>query len=562
MTRARWLLIAIVTAVAVASYFSMPPAAGTLPITTALPAPVRGAIHIHTRRSDGTGSVDQVAAAAARAGLNFIILTDHGDGTREPDPPTYRHGVLCIDAVEISTHHGHLVALGLPRSPYPLAGEGRDVVEDVRRMGGMSIAAHPTSAKAELQWTDWDVRLDGLEWMNADSEWRDESLLALPRVLLTYPFRRAETLATILDRPDEALRRWDSLTARRPTVALAGSDAHARIALTSVGEPYDNRIALPIPGYERIFRTFSIALPGVSLTMDARVDAQTVLDAIRRGRVFSSVEAVAGPAAVSFSASGEGLHVAMGDTITLNGSATLRVKTNASPGSTLALIRNGQIVQTATESQLEYPASEPGAYRVEIQRSDAPGTPSVPWVVSNPIYVTAPAAKPGETAIAAAPVKTLESLYTDGPATGWRVETSMRSRGALDVVSAVGGTQLLFRYAIGGAEADSPFAAVAMPVATGLSGYDRLVFAARSIRPARIWVYLRMPGGSWRRSVFIEEGGQTVIVPFSEMRPMDASTTGSPVLADVRDVLFVVDTINTRPGTNGQLWLDDVKVGK
>jgi hypothetical protein len=138
----------------------------------------------------------------------------------------------------------------------------------------------------------------------------------------------------------------------------------------------------------------------------------------------------------------------------------------------------------------------------------------------------------------------------------------LRSRGALDVVSAVGGTQLLFRYALGGTDGDSPFAAAAMPVATGLGSYDRLVFSARSNRPARIWVYLRSARGSWRRSVFIDEVTQTVTVPFDDMKPMDASTTGSPVLADVRDVLFVVDTINTQPGTNGQFWLDDVKVGK
>ena len=34
---------------------------------------------------------------------------------------------------------------------------------------------------------------------------------------------------------------------------------------------------------------------------------------------------------------------------------------------------------------------------------------------------------------------------------------------------------------------------------------------------------------------------------------------GTSRLADVRDVLFVVDTINTRPGVSGQLWLDEVK---
>ena len=44
------------------------------------------------------GSVDEVAAAAAAAGLQFVVFTDHGDATRPPDPPAYRHGVLTIDA--------------------------------------------------------------------------------------------------------------------------------------------------------------------------------------------------------------------------------------------------------------------------------------------------------------------------------------------------------------------------------------------------------------------------------------------------------------------------------
>ena len=96
----------------------------------------------------------------------------------------------------------------------------------------MAIAAHPGSPKPELRWTDWDVPIDGLEWLNADSEWRDEPLRALARALLTYPFRRPETLATLLDRRQESLQRWDELTAQRPRRRRGGADAHARIRLT------------------------------------------------------------------------------------------------------------------------------------------------------------------------------------------------------------------------------------------------------------------------------------------------------------------------------------------
>ena len=168
----------------------MPTGAGPTTRTAA------GAIHIHTNRSDGSGSVDDVAAAAARAGLDFIIITDHGDGTRAPDPPQYRSGVLVIDAVELSTSTGHYIAIGLPPSPYPLRGDARDVVEDVRRLGGFGIVAHPDSAKPNLQWQDWEAPFDALEWLNADTEWRDERVIPLVRALVRYPLRPAETLAS------------------------------------------------------------------------------------------------------------------------------------------------------------------------------------------------------------------------------------------------------------------------------------------------------------------------------------------------------------------------------
>jgi hypothetical protein len=565
MTRARWFVPLILAAIAVGSYASMPPATQTLPAVTALPTPIRGAIHIHTRRSDGTGTVDDVARAAARAGLTFIILTDHGDGTREPDAPRYREGVLCIDAVEVSTSGGHVVALGLPRTTYSLGGETGDVVEDIRRLGGMSIAAHPTSSRPQLRWTDWSVRPDGLEWVNGDSEWRDELVGAFARTLLTYPFRRSETLAALLDRPEESLRRWDALTVERQVVAVAAADAHASIPLMSARDPYNTRFSLHVPGYEQIFRTFSIGLPGLTLTGDSKADAGTVLEAIRRGRVFSSIDALAGPVAFSFAASNAEHTIAMGDDVVAKEMTTFRVQSNAPAGAVVVLLRDGRAVHTVSGAQLEYESADPGVYRVEIQSPSAPGEPPVPWIVSNPIYVLSRPRQPDAITPPDAP-KQLDALYADGPATRWHIENSPRSRGALDVVSAVKGTQLLMRYALGGTEDEGPFVALALSVPEGLASYDRLVFSAQSSRPTRIWVQLRVPGGtqgqSWHRSVYVDETPRTINVAFDDMRPLEATTTGRPVLANVRDVLFVVDTINTRPGVNGQLWLDDVKGGR
>ena len=80
--------------------------------------------------------------------------------------------MLCLDGVEISTTGGHYIALDMPAAPYPLGGEARDVVEDVRRLGGFGIAAHPDSPKPELRWREWDAPFDGIEILNLDTSWR------------------------------------------------------------------------------------------------------------------------------------------------------------------------------------------------------------------------------------------------------------------------------------------------------------------------------------------------------------------------------------------------------
>ena len=139
---------------------SLPPVAQEL--TSSSGVGVRGAMHVHTRQSDGGGTPEQVAAAAAKAELRFVVLSDHGDGTRTPRPPRYYSGVLVVDGVEISADGGgHVVAPGLPKTPYPLGGEARDIVEDIARIGAMSVVAHPGSAKPELRWTEWSSPFNG-----------------------------------------------------------------------------------------------------------------------------------------------------------------------------------------------------------------------------------------------------------------------------------------------------------------------------------------------------------------------------------------------------------------
>jgi hypothetical protein len=542
----------VLLAISAAWYAALPPRAlpaGAAPVE--LRAPVRGALHIHTRRSDGTGTVESVAAAASRAGLRFIVLTDHGDGARPAEPPTYRAGVLCIDAVEISTAQGHVLALGLPAAPYPLGGEARDVVADIERLGGFAIAAHPGSAKSELQWTDWSVPVGGIEWLNADSEWRDESAVSLMRALFAYPARSAEALATLLDRPAALMERWDALSGERRVVALAAADAHARIGLRTLGEPYESRALLPLPSYEDLFRTFSISVPDITMTGDAAQDAAAVLEAIRQGRVYSSVDALATPAALSFTQDG----------------TMLRVLAQAPPGASTVLLKDGQEVVSVDGRMLEHDAAgKPGVYRVEVRLPGAPGQPPIPWMMTNAIYMGRSAAAATSTDSPSAVTQT-KVVYGDDDASAWAVEQGARSVARLDRLRALGGgTQLGFRFALGGAPSESPYAAMVMPAGSDVANYDRLIFTGQANREMRVSVQLRAAGGDggqrWHRSVVLDPIPREVTIFFDDMRPRGATDTERPALTEVQSVLFVIDTVNADTGANGQFIIDEVRYAR
>lgn len=561
-------VVFVLLSAAAGLWYMLPPPYASLAIAAAEPVMpvIRGAMHVHTQRSDGTGDVNAVAAAAARAGLDFVIVTDHGDGTRPPDPPEYIAGVLVIDAVEVSTDGGHVVALGLPRAPYPLGGEERDVIEDIARLGGFSVVAHPQSPRAGLRWNDWELELDGIEWLNTDSQWRDESIWSLARALLTYPLRATETLASLLDRPIAAIARWDALTQRRRVVAVAGADAHARVGFGSIGEPYGNGSSLHVPPYERMFRLFTNVLPDLALGGVAVDDAQAVLGAIREGHVYATVDALGGGAVMAFTASSGDATATAGDTLPNDGPVTLRVDLQGPDTASIDLFKDGSRLHTATGTRLDLEVDATAAvYRVEVSLPGVAGEPPMPWVVSNPIYVgrevnatPRPATRPEATAFAV--------QYSDGPASEWTVETSEASLGALDIVSGVDGMQLSLRYGLGGATRSSPFVALVMPAGSAIADHDRLTFTAWANRPMRLSAQLRSPGGElgerWRRSVYLDTSPRTISVYFDDVRATGATSNPLPALEDVRDILFVVDTVNAPVGSSGTVWIDDVRYGR
>ena len=557
---------AVVAAVALLVLLTLPPRSLAL-ANRSDDGTIRGILHVHTNRSDGLSSPDEVAAAAGRAGLKFVVFTDHGDATRKPEAPSYRSGVLCLDGVEISTTGGHYIALDMPPAPYPLGGEARDVVEDVKRLGGFGIAAHPDSPKPQLRWREWATPFDGMELLNLDTGWRvlREQSGRRPKwqlfvALIDYPFRSPEIIASLIQ-PTTALYNWEALTRRRRVVSLAGADAHARLELRNTNSDVSS-YALALPGYESSFRVMSVHVrTDRPLSGDAGADSTSVVRAIRAGHLYAAVDAVASPPLLEFTATNSRGMAEQGDELGVGGPVLLHVRSNAPPQFT-TIVHDGTatVASSRDADDLTVHASDrPAVYWVEVMATDRPRP--LTWMRSNPIYVRA-ADRAAQLPVRP-PSTSSTSLFDGRSVDGWRVEYDATSLAALDVAPSIGGSELRLRYGLSGGAAANQFAGLVFDAPKGIGTADRLALTVRAEQPMRLSVQLRAgEKARWQRSVYVDTTARERTVFFDDLTPIGGTETWKPPPNDVRSILFVIDTTHTKPGSSGRVWIKSAALQK
>jgi len=350
---------------------------------------IAGNFHLHTDRSDGTGSHRQVAMMAAQAGLDVIICTDHNLWAPDKEgwythPETGRKVLLLMGEEvhddERSPQANHYLCLGVDREMCRYAARPQALINAVDQSGGAGFLAHPIERAAplfdepEIAWLDWEVNgFTGIELWNYMSEFK--GYLSSKPVAVLAAFFPSLFIAGPLPK---TLALWDGLlSGDRKVVAIGGADAHANVY--SLG-PLKRRV---FP-YEYLFRAVNThLLLDVSLSFDLVPGRVQVLDALRAGHGFVVYDLAGSSRGFRFTAIGQGESVSMGDEIQLKGHITLHV-TSPIPAD-LHLLKNGQEVARVRGQGLTYEAKQPGVFRVEAYRRFRFRRRG--WVFSNPIYV-------------------------------------------------------------------------------------------------------------------------------------------------------------------------------
>jgi PHP domain len=342
-------------------------------------------VHVHSTYSDGTATVGELAAAAAAAGADALLLTDHDSLQARHDGWHGRHdGVFVLVGTEVSPKQGHYLAFGVDEE---IAHAGRSAVqiaEAVRHAGGIGFAAHPFSRGGHMLSAPLARRIalphgwpalddprgcDGLElWSlttDAAEAWRTPAD--------AVRWLRDPEAAIAAGPPAHHLRRWDALMARRRVPAIGGLDGHAP------GIRVRGRVRSPLSHA----RTFGLlrthALCERPLSGEPAADERTILGALAAGAAWLTCPCVAPAAGSRFWAErSDGSVVPMGAEAPAQ-RAVLRVRLPREAD--IRVIRDGAPIHEARGAALDVNVHAVGSYRVEGRINGRV------WLLSNPVYL-------------------------------------------------------------------------------------------------------------------------------------------------------------------------------
>lgn len=221
-----------------------------------LPTPPRtllsGVFSVHTGRShDARGTRDQVASAAAAAGLDFVVIGDHPPDDRRPDwemwAPEFMDGVLVDGGVELrAPEAGKILAMRVDTTYRQWEGSLGSFLGYLIDHNVTSMVVHGRGPRESERWTHrriggirgWEV-LDISESVRARlrGPW---SLYHLVTLIAGYPFGLADeallhAMRGGFDTP--AVAAYDSIRQERLLTATAGLNVHPKLALGPILAP-------------------------------------------------------------------------------------------------------------------------------------------------------------------------------------------------------------------------------------------------------------------------------------------------------------------------------------
>jgi hypothetical protein len=343
-----------------------------------------GNLHIHSTFSDGTATVEEIAAAARRAGLSFVGINDHFHlKALQAGREGLLGGVVVIIGSELNEDYNHYLAYGIIEEIPSDTAHPQNVISAVKKQGGIGFIAHPYELGSPLHdgghafnWTRWDVNgFTGMSIWNFSSIWKGNVRNHFQGLYYYYNIAAAN-----LDPLPDTLKKWDELLSTRKVVAIGGSDNHGAKVKALLG-----LIRGKVFDYEYAFRAVNThVLLKNELPQDFAAAKRTIFDALRQGNCFVACSLFENPRGFRFYAETKNGIVNMGEEASLADSPMLFVKSPVPAH--IRFIQSGRIVKEDLANASSFTPDSPGPCRVEVHLPRGKGR-TRGWIYSNPIYL-------------------------------------------------------------------------------------------------------------------------------------------------------------------------------
>ncbi|RKZ29888.1 histidinol-phosphatase [bacterium] len=334
-----------------------------------------GAIHIHTKDSDGSKTHEEIIRIADKIHLDFLLFTDHMTLAHK-GLENWHNKVLVLVGYEIHdpANINHYLAFGLDDVLHDGL-EAPEYVREVKERGGFGIIAHPDEVRDRegippaFPWTAWEVNgYDGIEIWNHMSSWLEG---VNKQNKLSYLFHPRSILGTPAP---ETLAKWDKVAEKRRVLGIGSLDAHA-------AEYHWGPIRLTIFPYKvqlQAIRTH-VLLERPLPYSDFGTARSLLMNALSKAQVFISNYRWGNSRGFRFWCESKKQRAIVGGAVRFHPSIVFKVL-SPEPG-TIRFIKNGRVIATAEGTEAEFPVDGVGAYRVEILKGEKG------WVYSNHIKI-------------------------------------------------------------------------------------------------------------------------------------------------------------------------------
>jgi len=378
----------------------------------------RGVCHSHSELShDCDVPFEEILRVLKETGRSFICMSDHCEGGKADFSLQWdgvHDGVVFIPGYEMP--HGFM-PWGLPRETALDCGEDEEALaRRIGDLGGVLFFAHTEEDR------NWNLlELTGMEIYNIHTDFKDEGFSRLiPDLILNLGAYPDQTFRLMFDRQTAILENWDRLNRTRKIVGIAANDCHQNNGVVGIYTP-DGKLLLrdtspddigtyslnfftrsllrvffgplepnrelfhfQLDPYERMVRYVSTHILAKELSKES------VLDALRQGRVYVGFDMIADSTGFTFLAEGPDQRAVMGESIGLT--PELRLRAAAPHRCRFTIKRDGQTVAQQVGTSLSWQPDAVGKYRVEAELEILGAW--TPWVYTNPISVAPHAEAP------------------------------------------------------------------------------------------------------------------------------------------------------------------------